>query len=193
MLIQNEKDIIAFIQEDKWMMELLNCAKSLDLPDWWICAGFVRSKIWDVQHGFSERTPIPDIDVIYYDQANVEERVEKKYEEALNRLLPTVPWSVKNQARMHIANNSPPYFSTDDAIAKFPETATALGVKLDDRNNVLLTAPHGIQDVINMTVKPTAYFLESKERLLIYEKRVREKNWRTKWNSVEVMNLDPMR
>lgn len=191
MLIQNEKDIIAFIQEDKWMMDLLTCAKSLSLPDWWICAGFVRSKIWDMQHGFDERTPLPDIDVIYYDQSNVEESVEKNHEEALERLL-SVPWSVKNQARMHVATNSSPYSSSVDAIGKFPETATALGVKLDEKNNVLLTAPHGIQDVVNLTVKPTPYFLESEDRMLIYKRRVSEKNWQATWSKIEVMNLEPI-
>lgn len=189
MFIPNEKDIISLVQEDEWMMDLLKCAKSLNLPDWWICAGFVRSKIWDVLHGFDERTPMPDIDVIYYDLGNIEEIVEKKYEEVLRRLLPTVPWSVKNQARMHIANNSSPYSSSVDSIAKFPETTTALGVKLDERNNVILTAPHGIQDVVNLIVKPTPYFLESKDRMLMYEKRVREKNWQATWSKIEVMNL----
>ena len=192
MRINNEKDVITLIQEDKWMMDLLKCAKSLNLPDWWICAGFVRSKIWDVLHDFDEKTSLPDIDVIYYDQSNVEKGVEKKHEEALKRVLPTIPWSVKNQARMHITNNSSPYFSSVDAIEKFPETATALGVKLDEGNNVILTAPCGIQDVVNLTVKPTPYFLESKDRMLTYEKRVRDKNWQATWSDIEVMNLGPI-
>ncbi len=149
----------------------------------------MRSKIWDVMHVFDERTPLPDIDVIYYDQLNVEESVEKNHEEALNKLLPTVHWSVKNQARMHMTNHIPPYSSSADAIAKFPETATALGVKLVERNNVILTAPHGIQDVVNLIVKPTPYFLESQDRLMIYEKRVRKKNWQARWSNIEVMNL----
>jgi hypothetical protein len=67
MLIDEEK-IISLISEDVWMMAILKSAKSLDLPDWWICAGFVRSKIWDTLHDFRVRTPIPDIDVIYFDQ-----------------------------------------------------------------------------------------------------------------------------
>ena len=87
MVITTEREIIDLIQEDKWMMELLKCAQTLNLPDWWICAGFVRSKIWDVLHGFDERTRIPDIDVIYYDRTNIEKSVEKEYEEALERLL----------------------------------------------------------------------------------------------------------
>lgn len=192
MLIQNEKDVISLIQEDKWMMDLLKCAKSLDLPDWWICAGFVRSKIWDVLHGFGERTTMPDIDVIYYDAENIEEIVEKQYEETLGKLLSTVPWSVKNQARMHIANNISPYSSSVDAIGKFPETATSFGVKLDERNNVILAAPHGIQDAVNLIVKPTPYFLESRDRMLIYKKRVREKNWQATWGNIEMMNLEPI-
>ena len=103
----------------------------------------------------------------------------------MKSFLPTIPWSVKNQARMHIANNVPPYTSSVDAISKFPETATALGVKLDDENNVILTAPHGIEDVVNMKVKPTPFFMESKDRMLIYENRVRKKNWQAVWNKVE--------
>ncbi|WP_318618289.1 nucleotidyltransferase family protein [Sporosarcina sp. YIM B06819] len=188
--IRNEKDIIAFIQEDEWMVDLLTCAKSLNLPDWWICAGFVRSKIWDVQHGFDERTAMRDIDVIYYDPENNEESFEKKHEDTLKGLLSTAPWSVKNQARMHIANNSSPYSSSVDAIEKFPETATALGVKLDEKDHVILVAPHGIQDAVNLLVKPTPYFLESKDRMLMYQKRVREKNWQAIWSDIEVMNLD---
>ena len=190
MIITNEREIIVLIQEDKWMMELLNSAQTLKLPDWWICAGFVRSKIWDVQHGFDERTTIPDIDVIYYDRTNREKSVEKEHEEALKRLLPTIPWSVKNQARMHSINNISPYSSSVDAISKFPETATALGVKLNDRDNVILTAPHGIEDVVNLRVKPTPSFCENKEQMKIYEDRIRKKNWQVVWSKVEIIRVN---
>jgi hypothetical protein len=187
MIIATEREIITLIQEDKWMMELLTRAQSLKLPDWWICAGFVRSKIWDVLHGFEERTTIPDIDVIYYDRTNIEKSVEKENEEALKRLLPTIPWSVKNQARMHSVNNISPYTSSIDAISRFPETATALGVKLDEGNNVILSAPHGIEDVVKLRVKPTPSFYGQKEQMKIYEERIRDKNWRAVWNQVEIV------
>ena len=67
MYIKTEQDIIKLIQNDTWMMGILQTAKSLQLPDWWICAGFVRSKIWDVLHGYEVRTLTPDIDIIYFD------------------------------------------------------------------------------------------------------------------------------
>ncbi len=158
MIIQNEKDIIELIHQDVWMMDVLKAVKPLNLPDWWICAGFVRSKIWDTLHNFSVRTKTPDVDVIYFDQLNIDELIEKRLEENLRKVHPDVPWSVKNQARMHISNNIPPYTSSSDAISKFPETATALGVKLDEAENVILTAPCGINDVINLEIKPTPFF-----------------------------------
>ena len=182
----NEKDIISWIQEDKWMMDILHTAKLLNLPDWWICAGFVRSKVWDVLHNFSERTPYADIDVIYFDPENTDEMEEKKWDEKLRALIPDVPWSVKNQARMHKINNLSPYTSSVDGISKFPETATALGVKLDEKDNIILTAPWSVHDVIQLEVRPTPSFLENKERMQIYEERVSKKNWKMTWNKLKV-------
>lgn len=177
----NEQTIISIINEDQWMMDILRAAKTLNLPDWWICAGFVRSKVWDTLHHFSERTPLPDIDVIYFAPGQVDELVEKKWEAQLTAIMPNIPWSVKNEARMHTKSNMPPYSSSVDAISKFPETATALGVKLDGKNNVILAAPCGISDLVQLEVKPTLFFTETKERIEIYEARIAKKNWKAIW------------
>lgn len=189
-MLKNEKDICQLINEDEKMVEVLRVARSLNLPDWWICAGFVRSKIWDNLHNFSQRTNIPDVDVIYFDRDNAEEVAEKMYEDELKRRLPGIPWSVKNEARMHLANHLPPYSSSEDAISKFPETATALGVKLDEEDQVILTAPCGIEDLINLEVRPTTFFTESKERAAIYEERIRKKRWESIWYKVKVFHID---
>ncbi|MDN3018964.1 nucleotidyltransferase family protein [Paenibacillus sp. BSR1-1] len=190
MSVMNEELIVSLIKEDKWMMEILKFARSVNLPDWWVCAGFVRSKIWDTLHDFGERTPIPDIDVIYFDPSNIDEFEEKKLEEELKSLNPAIPWSVKNEARMHIKSNLPPYTSSVDAISKFPETATALGVKLDERGNVILAAPWGIRDVINLEVRPTPFFTETKERMEIYEDRIAKKNWKSTWSKLKVFHMN---
>ena len=185
-MLSSEEDIVRIIGEDADMMEILRAAKSLDLPDWWICAGFVRSKIWDTLHGFSEKSVLADVDVVYFDERHMDEVVEKKLEEELKSILPNVPWSVKNEARMHVVNNLPPYVSSVDAISKFPETATALGVKLDKEGNVVLTAPWGIKDVLHLEVKPTPHFIENKELAAIYEERIVKKNWQSVWKQVKV-------
>lgn len=184
--MKTEADIKRMIEEDDWMMNILYIVKSLQLPDWWICAGFVRSKIWDILHEYQERTPLPDIDVIYYDPTDISERKEKELERQLKIYDPTVPWSVKNQARMHHVNCVPPYRSSIDAISKFPETATALGVALDHEDHLMIAAPSGIHDVIHLEVRPTAYCKKTDERMQVYKKRVLNKDWTKKWPKIKI-------
>ena len=186
MNIQTEQHIIRLIENDEWMMNVLQLAKSLELPDWWICAGFVRSKIWDTLHNYEIRTTTSDVDVIYFDPFRKDEIYEQLLEKKLINLDASIPWSVKNQARMHVVNNMPPYSSSVDAISKFPETATALGVTLDEKNNVILTAPCGIEDVLSLQVRPTTHFLETKERIHMYKNRVIKKNWQSKWPNITI-------
>lgn len=95
MTIQTEQDIIRLIENDEWMMDILQMAKSLELPDWWICAGFVRSKVWDTLHDYEIRTATPDIDVIYFDQLHTDEVYEQSLEKALVNMDASIPWSVK--------------------------------------------------------------------------------------------------
>ncbi|MGJ9382150.1 nucleotidyltransferase family protein [Salipaludibacillus sp. CF4.18] len=184
MMLKSEHDIAQLIQQDNDMMEILKAVQLLNLPDWWVCAGFVRSKIWDTLHEFQESTPLSDIDVIYFDGMQTDEHLEKELEQELRRISPTYPWSVKNQARMHVINDLPPYKSAEDGIAKFPETATSLGVRLDTQGNVVLTAPHGIQDVINFIVRPTPLFKSTKHLAAVYNQRVKSKNWQSRWQRI---------
>ncbi|MFC4410153.1 nucleotidyltransferase family protein [Chungangia koreensis] len=181
----NEEKIVKMIREDEWMMETLRAVDILRLPDWWICAGFVRSKIWDVRFGTGERTLLDDIDVIYFEPGNIEERIEKFYEKQLCSMMPGPRWSVKNQARMHVLNGVPPYSSSADGISKFPETATALGVKLDQSGNIILIAPWGTEDVLNGIIRPTPPF--KKTRLMsIFETRLNTKKWEQNWKGLKV-------
>jgi hypothetical protein len=63
--------IARIIAEDPVGMEQLRAARALSLPDWCIAAGFVRNRVWDHLHGISPaRLPV-DIDVLYYDAADI--------------------------------------------------------------------------------------------------------------------------
>ncbi|QHT59068.1 nucleotidyltransferase family protein [Paenibacillus lycopersici] len=181
----NEQDILHLAAGDAWMMDVMRAARSLGLPDWWVCAGFVRSKIWDTLHGFAERTPLADVDVVYFDPGCLDEAVEKTLERKLLERMPGVPWSVKNQARMHVVNGNPPYSSSVDAISKFPETVTALGFQLDAADRLRLTAPSGIGDVASMTVRPTPMFSRP-ELAGVYAARIAKKDWQRTWHRVRV-------
>lgn len=73
----NERDIISIIENDEWMINFFRTVSHMQLPDWWICAGFVRSNIWDTLYDYANRTPLPDIVVIYCDPLNLKEADEK--------------------------------------------------------------------------------------------------------------------
>ncbi|OAS15646.1 nucleotidyltransferase family protein [Paenibacillus oryzisoli] len=153
----------------------------------------VRSKIWDFLHDFKERTPLSDVDVIYFDASNVSEDLEKGLEEQLKQIIPNIPWSVKNQARMHVLNNNPPYSSSTDAMSKFPETATALGLSIDNEDHLRLTAPCGIDDVLHIIIRPTPFFTENKHLSAIYNRRIEQKKFKEKWHKATVYELDSNR
>ncbi|WP_285397199.1 nucleotidyltransferase family protein [Lysinibacillus sp. fls2-241-R2A-57] len=184
--IETEEELKKLIEADDWMMGILKTVESLQLPDSWICAGFIRSKVWDVLHEKEYRTPLADIDVIYFDKVNSLENFEKQYEQKLQQYLPNEPWSVKNQARMHVINNSEPYQSSIDGIANFPEIPTAIGVRL--ANGILeLAAPHGIKHLMSGIVAPTPYFQKGSQMHEVYEKRVQSKQWKSIWPKLQII------
>jgi uncharacterized protein len=185
-----DKDICTLIENDPWMMEILILAKKLELPDWWIGAGFVRGKVWDHLHGYTTRTPLPDIDVIYFEQYNpsAEEimsikRREKMLEEVLMKQRPEIKWSVTNQSRMHLFHNHKPYHTSTEALAQWVETATCVGVTLDNHDHVIITAPRGIDDLIHLILRPTPDNIKDQKT---FNNRIYKKQWLTKWPKLRI-------
>ncbi len=133
-----------------------------------------------------QRTLLDDIDVIYYNEEQIDEEIEKVFEKELSIIMPGPRWSVKNQARMHKLNGVAPYTSSVDGISKFPETATALGVKLDHSGNILLTAPWGTEDVLNGIIRPTPPFCKDARLMTIFDRRFTQKNWVQIWPGLKV-------
>ncbi|KOS63206.1 nucleotidyltransferase family protein [Lysinibacillus agricola] len=184
-LIKTEEELKSLIAADEWMMGILTTVEKLQLPDSWVCAGFIRSKVWDFLHKKEYRTSLADIDVIYFDKVNPSEKYEKQYEQELTKYLPNEPWSVKNQARMHVVNNSEPYQSSIDGMAHFPEIPTAIGVRLT--NGILeIAAPHGIKHLVSGIVAPTPYFQKGSPMHEIYKSRVQNKQWESIWPKLQI-------
>ena len=185
-MLKIEQDILQVIEQDTEMMAVIKTTMKLGLPDSWVSAGFVRSKIWDVQHGFVEPFSLPDVDVIYFEPTDTREETEKVHEAKLHEWMPGVPWSVKNQARMHTVNDLEPFTSATDGMAHFPETVTALGVKLSESGELVLSAPWGVQDVLDMVVRPTPYYRESERLRQIFRERMQKKDWPSVWPHVRM-------
>lgn len=165
-------------------MSILRAVEALKLNDGWVSAGLIRNKVWDVLH--HRNTPINDIDVIYFDRADVSWETEKSLEQKLETYLPNQPWSVKNQARMHLKNGFAPYTSSYDGVAHFTEIPTAIAVRLQN-NELQVMAPYGLEDLFNKIVQPTPYFQKGSEFHFIYSKRMQEKAWNKTWKDLSII------
>ena len=170
------------------MRDLLATVASLGLPDAWIGAGFVRNPVWDALHG---RTP--DIaglaDVVFFDPAETGTEREQGVEAALAAFRPGVPWSARSQARMHRRNADPPYRDTADTVRHWPETATAVAARLR-AGQVALLAPHGMENLPGLLLRPSPATRSQAGRLAAYRHRVRFKGWVERWPRLTVLGLE---
>ena len=183
--LKTDDDILALVAADAWMMGALEAVAALGLPDAWIGAGFLRGAVWDRLHGYGSRTPPGDIDAIYHDPGNLDPAAEAALERRLGAALPGLPWSVKNQARMHLKNGDPPYGSSARALACWLETPTAVAVRLDAAGGPELLAPLGTRDLLGLMVRPTPH--ARAHRLAAYRARLEQKNWPATWPRLRVI------
>lgn len=177
-MVMSAGDVVAVIESDRAALEVLRAAAALGLPDWWIGAGFVRSRVWDAISGVPG-TPDRDVDLVYFDPARTDPRTDDRAEEQAEALLPGVPWEIRNQARMHLRNGEAPYTSTQDAMSRWPETATCVGVTLPG-DSVRLVTCHGLDDLVGMVVRPSPAFDHPAGRTEV-RRRVEAKGWLSRW------------
>lgn len=178
----------ALIANDPTRMQILRQVHGLGLPDCWVAAGFVRSVVWDHLHHRSP-SPLPeDIDVVWYGPDQATPAVDRQLEAALRALDNGLNWSVKNQARMHLRNHDRPYTCTADAMTHWPETATAVGVRLGPTGNIEIAAPFGLEDLFALVVRPTPRFIAGKYTM--FQARHCAKGWIERWPD---LIIDPQR
>jgi hypothetical protein len=175
---QSAEDICQFITGDPWRRAVLETVQSLAMPDWAVGAGFIRNAVWDALHDRAVATPLADVDVLYFNPADLSPERDEALEAKLYALMPDVPWSVKNQARMHLRNHDQPYRDTLDAQRHWLETPTAVAIRLVGTAETELLAPYGIADLVAMIVRPTP---SGHARADQYTGRIHAKRFTERW------------
>lgn len=170
--MEYRNELIQMLAQDGQIFEILKTVKDLKLNDCWVGAGCIRNKVWDVLHKLAAEQ-YNDVDVVFFDEADISEKLEKEIEKKLSQIDSTIKWSVKNQARMHLRNNHAKYTSTQNAISHWPETATAVAARLNPNAEIEILAPYGLGDLFNLLVQPTPNF-----KMHIFQKRADEKQWK---------------
>jgi hypothetical protein len=183
MKITSESDVEKLVRSDPWMMDVLAAAEKLNLPDWWIGAGFLRNKIWDaMENNINQNSR--DVDLVYFDSSDVRPETDWGYDDFMKSKYPFAEWEVRNQARMHYKNNFEPYSSTADGISHWVEAATCVAVKREMDEMAFLWC-YGIDDILNMTIRPIEQF-NTPELIPTFYKRIEEKGWRERWPHLQM-------
>ena len=187
--MMTDQEILERLSQDQDIRAILEMIRSLELKDSWLAAGSVRNFIWNIlagKPGFDAET---DVDVIFFDQTvSYEETLQMEME--LRKAFPAYSWELKNQVYMHIHSpNTQPYTSSKDAMSKYPECCTAIGLRLLVDDQLELFAPYGLADIRAFQVRPTPHFLADAERKKLYMERIRKKNWQTKWPQLSFETL----
>ena len=176
--------IAGIIAQDPVGMKQLRSVRALRLPDWCIAAGFVRNRVWDHLHGIEPPRPPADIDVLYYDAGDLSKQTEQALEARLNAQ-EAAPWQVRNQARMHVWKDVPQHRDTAHSMTYWLETVTAVGVRLEADDSLTVIAPLGVDDLVNLRCRPTAFGRTQRKE---YDARIATKRWRELWPKVRFLD-----
>lgn len=177
-----EQRIITWLAEEPLHLRALTEVRKLGLNDAWLAAGFVRNLVWDRLHGYDQATPLNDIDVVYFSPENCSSLEDQRLEQRLLQSSPDLPWSVKNQARMHQRHGHAPYTSSAQAISYWVEVETAIGARMNPAGQIELNAPLGLEALFTFTITPNPRHAIP----AVFVERISSKGWLTRWPELVV-------
>ncbi|PZM61982.1 nucleotidyltransferase family protein [Paenibacillus dendritiformis] len=180
--------LITIIERSEFLRDVFNRAKTLELESYFVGAGCITQTVWNHLTGRPLTYGISDIDIVYFDDANLsfeEEDIILKRATLCFKDIP-IPVDVKNQARVHLwyelkfGIRLNPYGSVEEAITTWPTTATSLGVRVEQQGNWHVYAPFGLEDLFNLTLRPNKTLITEG----IYQQKVAK--WKSKWPELNV-------
>ena len=164
--------------------------EKIALADGWLVAGSIAQTVWNSVFGFPPLHGISDVDIVYFDPTDLSEAAEAQHAARIRDALALPVWiDVKNEARVHLWYAAKfgypiaPYTSATNAIATFPTTATAVGVR-PGAERLTLHAPYGLSDLLGAIVRPNKTQITRD----IYEAKTAR--WKATWPDLAVIGWD---
>jgi hypothetical protein len=176
------------IMSNEILKDTLEKAGKMGLKNYYIGAGCIAQTVWNHQMKLELTNGISDIDFVYYDNHDLSLEAEKSIIENINKSFIQCPiiLDIKNQARVHLwykdhfGYDIKPYNSIEDAINKWPTTATSIGVRLENES-FKIYAPFGLNDLFCMIVRANKAQITEE----IYLQKVNK--WKTKWPALTII------
>ena len=185
----NDERLAALARATPWFIRTLEHVRALRLDSWCVGAGAVRNLVWDALHGHATPSALADVDVAFFDASDLSPQRDAALQARLRSTAPETPWEVTNQAGVHLwfeqyfGHAVPPLRSLEDAVASWPEFATAVGLRLDDDDRLHVIAPLGLDDLFAMVVRRNP----ARVSVATYRERVASKRYAQRWPRVRVV------
>jgi hypothetical protein len=168
------------------VMAALRAARDVGAPDWFVSAGAIRDAVWEALHDRRPTAAPRDFDLSFFDPEDLTHERDISVEDALRQRAPELPWEAKNQAAVHLWYPArfgiavSPFRSCAEAIATFPETASCIGVRLLEDDDLLVVAPHGLDDLLTGVCRHNPMRVSE----WFYVERLTAKGWPRRWPRV---------
>ncbi|MEO1700504.1 MAG: nucleotidyltransferase family protein [Pseudomonadota bacterium] len=178
------------IRGEPLVRRVLEIARDFDLPDWLIVSGAIYNSVWNHLTGRPFGHGIKDIDLFYFDDADISYEAEDRVIQrgvAVFANLP-VPVEIRNQARVHLwyrqkfGRDCPVYENSKQPIARFASKTHAVGIRLMPDDTLFIEAPFGLDDLFSFRITPN--------RTMVNKETHEGKGLRAKKNWPEVTVID---
>lgn len=177
------------LEHNETLVEVLKRARRLGLPHWYLTAGCVVQTVWNVLTDREAAQGIKDYDLFYFDGEDrswaAEDRAIRAVADACRDL--PVDIEVRNEARVHLWYEAKfgvpcrPFATTEEAIDAFPAVCSCVGVRLERDGSWHVHAPHGLDDLFAMVVRPNPVLAPRQ----VYESKAAR--WRSRWPELTVL------
>ena len=151
--------------------------------DAYLSAGVIRNMVWSNLHDQVYVLDNTEIDVIFYDLKDQTGRQQRRLSQELKQKFPNNDWDVVNQANVHRwytrADGQPivAYTSLSEAISMWPETATAVAVRLCADGQLEVVAPLGLADLFELKLRWNPRMVSQ----AVFLQRMQSKGFLHKW------------
>jgi hypothetical protein len=179
-----------FLLGHAWFRSILDAVRNLNLPDWFVGAGVIRSLVWDDLHGYTTPTLLADVDVVFFDPTDLRPARDAEVQAHLRAVRPDIPWEATNQAAVHLWYEQsfglavPPLRSSADAVGTWPETATSIAVRLHADGSLEIIAPCGLHDLFELILRRNP----RRVTRAIFQQRASTKQIVSKWPRVQIID-----
>jgi uncharacterized protein len=160
-----ERRLEAIIRAAPSLMQVLETARELGLPDWMVFSGAVYQRVLNHLTGRDPDYGIKDYDLGYFDPDTSYDAEDRAIRRVAGAFAPPLREmvEVRNQARVHLwfegkfGEPYAPLARTAEALGRFVSPLFAVGVRLETDDSLTIAAPFGLDDLFALRLAPNPH------------------------------------